>query len=311
MIFPKICTILPLLVSLALAGDLNVKRDMSVAATKGYKDGQFVWTSIVDLEKKEKVLPEEMVKIAHEASKEMQADFGSVPEAKQPSIMTAMEIDNRIYLASSMKGDYSFIYDFKTKDKGGKVGNGSIRKGVPKEIADALGDAQSTGSGEDRNNVQHKNDASCGELMASYTYLLKNSGQSLKNKKPKQTIAWLYTKTKDGKSVQQAHNPCGTKENAWGCDLFCHHMGFTPINVDTEEACDLPKIANTEQQQLMTKELRAQLDAMNKETDDANKEKQKEKNKKKQGDEGKNKGQKKEEDDKKGKGGKKARFWSV
>lgn len=32
-----------------------------------------------------------------------------------------------------MKGDYSFIYDFKTKDKGGKVGNGSIRKGVPKE----------------------------------------------------------------------------------------------------------------------------------------------------------------------------------
>lgn len=147
--------------------------------------------------------------------------------------------------------------------------------------------------------------------MASYTYLLKNSGQSLKNKKPKQTIAWLYTKTKDGKIVEQAHNPCGTKENAWGCDLFCHHMDFTPINVDTEEACDLPKIANTEQQQLMTKELRAQLGAMNKETDEANKEKQKEKNKKKQGDEGKNKGQKKEEDDKKGKGGKKARFWSV
>lgn len=137
-----------------------------------------------------------MVKIAHEASKDMQVDFGSVPEAKQPSIMTAMEIENQIYLASSMKGDYSFIYGFKTKDKGGKVSNGSIRKGVPKEIANALGDAQSTGNGEDQNNVQHKNDASCGELMASYTYLLKNSGQSLKNKKPKQTIAWLYTKPK-------------------------------------------------------------------------------------------------------------------
>lgn len=88
-------------------------------------------------------------------------------------------------------------------------------------------------------------------------------------------------------------------------------MGFSPINVDTEEACDLPKIAKTEQQQLMTKELRAQIDAMNKETDEANKEKQKEKNKNKQGDEGKDKDQKTEKGDKKGKGGKKARFWSV
>lgn len=152
---------------------------------------------------------------------------------------------------------YSFIYDFKAKDKGGKVGNGSVRKSVPKEIADALGDAHSTGSSEDRNNVQHKNDASCGELMASYTYLLKNSGQSLKNKKPKRTIAWLYTKTKDGKIVEQAHDSCGTNENAWGCDLFCKKMDFTPVDTKTEKACDLPKIAKSEQQPLMTQELRS------------------------------------------------------
>lgn len=71
MMLSQIYMILPLLVSLALAGDLNVKRDMSVAATRGYKDDQFVWTSILDLEKKEKVSDGEMVKIAHDASKEM------------------------------------------------------------------------------------------------------------------------------------------------------------------------------------------------------------------------------------------------
>lgn len=63
MMLSQFYTILPLLVSLALAGDLNVKRDMSVAATEGYKDGQYVWTSILDLEKKEKATDEEMVKM--------------------------------------------------------------------------------------------------------------------------------------------------------------------------------------------------------------------------------------------------------
>lgn len=92
--------------------------------------------------------------------------------------MTVLEIDNQVYQASLMKGDYSFIYDYKMKDKGGKVGNGSIRKGVPEEIADALGDSQLTGSSENWNNIQHKNDASCGELMASYTYLLKKWAES-------------------------------------------------------------------------------------------------------------------------------------
>lgn len=299
MMLSQFYTILPLLVSLALAGDLNVKRDMSVAATEGYKDGQYVWTSILDLEKKEKATDEEMVKIVHDGSKEMRESWdSSIPKNKQPSIMTAMEIDNQIYMASSMKGDYSFIYEYKTKDKGGKVGDGTIRKGVPKEIADALKDAQSTGSSEDRNNVQHRNDASCGELMASYTYLLKNHGQSLKNKKPKRTIAWLYTKSSEGKEVEEAWNPCGTdQKDAWGCDTFCHHMGFDTIDVKTEEACELPKIAKTEQQQLMTPELREQLNQMNKETDEANKKKQDEKNKKKHGD--------------KGKGGKKVRSWSA
>lgn len=92
--------------------------------------------------------------------------------------MTVLEIDNQVYQASLMKGDYSFIYDYKMKDKGGKVGNGSIRKGVPEEIADALGGSQLTGSSENWNNIQHKNDSSCGELMASYTYLLKKWAES-------------------------------------------------------------------------------------------------------------------------------------
>lgn len=188
MLLSQVYTLLVLLVGLAYAGELNVERDMCVAATKGHQDGQYVGSSFLDLEKKEKVTDEEMVKIAHEGSLEMRSSRDSTPVAKRPPVKTAIEVDNQIYLASSMKGDYSFIYEYKKNENGGKSGDGTIRKGVPKEIADALGDARSAGAGECRNNVQHKNDASSGELMANYTYLLKNSGQSLKDKKPKRTM---------------------------------------------------------------------------------------------------------------------------
>ncbi|OJJ37794.1 hypothetical protein ASPWEDRAFT_39532 [Aspergillus wentii DTO 134E9] len=326
---PKFYTLLPLLVSLALAGDLKVQRDKSVEATHGHKDGQYVWSSIVDVDfglketdakKKEEELNGKMVKIAHEASKEMRDDFShilsSVPKDKRPSIMTAIEVDNQVYLASSMKGDYSFIYEYKTKDKGGKVGDGTIRKSVPKEIATALGGARAAGAAQHRNNVQHQNDASCGELMASYTWLLKNHGKSLKDKKPKRTIAWLYTGT-----VDQAHDPCGTDEATWGCDMFCKSMGFEVINKKTVEAKELPTIKGHDHQKLMTPALRKELDDMNKAIDEENKRKQKEKSDKKKAEkeQNKNKHDDKKDDkkaDKKGHKGhghkrEQARSWSA
>lgn len=289
--------ILPLLTSLVLAGELQIKQDTSVSATKGHKDGQYVWTSIADLEKKDKISDGELMKIAHEASLEMRSSWDSAPKAKRPSVMTVMEIDNQLYMASSMKGDYSFIYEYKTNNGGGHTADGTVRKSVPKEIAEALGNAK---SGSNRNNVQHKNDASCGELMASYTYLLKNSGQSLKSKKPKRTIAWLHTTDREGKTVtDKAWDPCGTDDKeSWGCDMFCNKMNFDPVKIaDTKEAKDVPKVSKTTQQKLMTPQLRKELDEMNKQADEANKKKQQEKAEQKKKE--KEEKEKKEKDDKK------------
>lgn len=67
--------------------------------------------------------------------------------------------------------------------------------------------------------------------------------------------------------------------------MFYKKKGFDTIDIGkTEEACELPKFSKTEQQPLMTPGLRSQLDAMNKERDEANKKKQQEKNKNKQAD---------------------------
>lgn len=85
--------------------------------------------------------------------------------------MTALRVDEHIYLASSIKGDYSFIYENNKQGKNGKNGNGEVRNSVSSEIKNALEEARCEAGDENhaRTNVQHKNDASCGELMASYT----------------------------------------------------------------------------------------------------------------------------------------------
>lgn len=108
---------------------LNVKRDMSVAGTKGQKDSQFFWSSIVTVGKKndakEVISDEQIVAVAHKASEEMRETWdGKIREDKRPSVMTALRVGEQIYLASSIKGDYSFIYENNKQGKNGKNGNG-------------------------------------------------------------------------------------------------------------------------------------------------------------------------------------------
>lgn len=185
MLRPRLFTLLRLISGLVLAGDLNIKRDMTVAATKGHKDGQHIWSSILELEKKSGNQGVSRRKWC--ASYTTPARRCAAPgtsrsrTTKRPSIMTSIKVNNEIYFASSMKGNYYFIYEYKTKDKGGKVGDEAIRKSVPHEIAQTLGNAKSAESGQRRNNEQPNNDASCGELMTSYSWLLQNHGKSLKN----------------------------------------------------------------------------------------------------------------------------------
>lgn len=254
---------------------LDVKRDMSVAGTPGKGDNQFLWSSIVTMGKendaKDAISDEQIVAVAHKASEEMRETWTKgIKPGRRPSVMTALRVGEEIYLASSIKGDYSFIYENNKQGKNEHNGNGEIRNSVPNEIKDALEEARCQAGDETpaRTNVQHKNDASCGELMASYTYLLKNSNKGLRHKQPKpQVIAWLY---REEQNEDKAWDPCGN-EQGWGCDLFCSQMGFKTISASTKEAENFPKITKTEQQEIMTRELRAEIDQRKKEEDEEKK----------------------------------------
>ncbi|KAE8374902.1 hypothetical protein BDV26DRAFT_295506, partial [Aspergillus bertholletiae] len=272
MITHKVLTLLFLVFALAFAElNLGIKEDMSVrggTSRKGGKDNdgdrQFVWSSVIKLNKekdaKEVITDSQMIALVHHASDEMHADanFKKTPANLQPSVMTALLVGDEVYLASSMKGDYSFIYEYNAKPKKGKTpGTGGIRDHVPEEIKTALKGAASSEKEKEppRGNDQHKNDASCGEVMASYTYLLKNHGAKLKGQNAR-TIAWIHDKTKN-----QAYDPCGTGDKVWGCDAFCSKMGFKVIDTKTPEDKKekIPGFDKPSQQELMTPALEKEV----------------------------------------------------
>ncbi|KAE8415263.1 hypothetical protein BDV36DRAFT_226413 [Aspergillus pseudocaelatus] len=292
MITHKVLTLLFLVFTLVSAElNLGIKEDMSVRLGKTKKGGndndgdrQYVWSSIVklnkDKEEKKVITDSQMIALVHHASDEMNADadFKAAPAALQPSVMTALLVGDEVYLASSMKGDYSFIYEHNAKPKKGKkAGTGEIRAHVPEEIKTALGKAKEP----PRENDQHKNDASCGEVMASYTYLLKNHGAKLQGQNAR-TIAWIHDKSKN-----QAYDPCGTGDKVWGCDAFCTKMGFTVIDTKTPEDKqeNIPGISKHSQQELMTPALQKEVaeirDTLKKEEEEKNKEAQRQKEQRK------------------------------
>ena len=289
MILTKFWILLFLIIGLVFADDtanecedkrpsLDVKRDMSIAGKPGQEDQQFLWSSIVTVGKendaKEAISDEQIVAVAHKASEEMRETWTQgINLDRRPSVMTALRVGDQIYLASSIRGDYSLIYEYNMKGKNGKNGKGEIRNSVPSEIKDALEEARCEANDESpaRTNVQHKNDASCGELMASYTYLLKNSNKGLRHKQPKpQVIAWLY---REEQNEDKAWDPCGN-EKGWGCDLFCSQMGFETISASTKEAETFPKITKTEQQEVMTGKLRDEINQREKEEGEEKKRKE-------------------------------------
>ncbi|GAB1205337.1 hypothetical protein APSETT445_004011 [Aspergillus pseudonomiae] len=286
MITHKVLTLLFVLFALALAElsapDLGIKQDMSVRLGEhktggNEKDGdrQWVWSSVIKLNKdkeaKEVITDSQMIALVHHASDQMHADenYKKTNAKLQPSVMSALLVGDEVYLASSMKGDYSFIYEYNAKPKKGKkAGTGEVRAHVPQEIKTALGTAKEP----PRENDQHKNDASCGEVMASYTYLLKNHGAKLQGQNAR-VIAWIQDKTKN-----QAYDPCGTGDKVWGCDAFCSKMGFKVIDTKTPEDKkeNIPGIAKHSQQQLMTPALQKEVaeirDTLKKEEEEKNKE---------------------------------------
>lgn len=272
MMIPRFLLFLLLIIGLAFAADtaqnedgcsesdkddLQVQQDRPALYKPGYQ--LYLWSSIITLEKE----PDEgeLVAIAHKASQEMQVTIGGAPKKKHPTVMTALQVGKEVYLASSATGDYSPIYEDRQNSREKYPGSGNLRSSVPAEIKEALEESkESNNKDTSRQNIQHKNDASCGEAMASYTYLVNNNMKGLKGKtnpKPK-SIAWRHTAKND-----EAYDPCGKGDkDAWGCDALCDKMGFTVVDVETKEATSYPKVAHTTQKTIMTKELKEDVNAM-------------------------------------------------
>lgn len=195
--------------------------------------------------------------------------------------MTALQVGKEVYLASSATGDYSLVYEDRQSSRNNYPGTGEFRSSVPAEIKEALQGARESNSKDtSRQNIQHANDGACGEVMASYTYLLNNQMKGLKGKKNPQpkSIAWLHTAKED-----KAYNPCGTdSKTAWECDALCSKMDFSVVDVKTQEATSYPKVAHAAQKTIMTEELKKELNAKMDADKKKKKEEQEEKKKQKQ-----------------------------
>ena len=143
----------------------------------------------------------QLIKMADDAYKEIESDIPrqKIMEDRILAVMVALSVDNQVFFASSMKGSN---YVYKKIDGDGKL-TPNI-EGVPgaEQLQKALEDCMKQDA-----DKQHKNNAMCGEIMATYTWLLNHKGQDLKNKSPKpRIVAW------NGK-IKKVIDPCSTSKS--------------------------------------------------------------------------------------------------
>lgn len=81
--------------------------------------------------------------------------------------MTALQVGKQVYLAPSAKGQYSLVYQDRLNSRTHYPGTGELRSSAPDEIREALQGARDSNKDTSRKNIQHRNDAACGEVMAS------------------------------------------------------------------------------------------------------------------------------------------------
>ena len=360
MILPNFLFFLTFLLGLVSAVELKVERDKSVQGPneKKTKEGkghekvsepgynQFLWSQVLTFDKG---TPDEsqLAGLAKKAHEMMRNDWPHQKDMQdnkmKPMVMTALQIDKEVYLASSMKGDYPYTYRHRTVGKPGVGSNsGTVREYVPHELKGALKDTQGAqkaddvknGRNKDKNgnmvedkNNQHKNDAQCGEVFATWTYLLKNAGKKLKGHTPKPKVVTWEWSDKKGAVKEGILNPCTTgREEQWGCEDLCKHFGFEPVEENTCDADDWPEISHTMQQPIdkdgkNQEAAKSSIEEDFKGNQEVVAEKEKEKQKKKEENDAKNreKGKKDKEEHKgkkngessKGKNGKRSVVWNA
>ncbi|KAI9035711.1 uncharacterized protein KD926_002962 [Aspergillus affinis] len=248
------------------------------------------WTafgSYLTFDKNAKIEKEHLAGLAKAAYEEM---YNIEPNKRDlPNVMTAIKVDNEVFLSSNMKGGGGvYIYNMQEQPLANKpnkdedvVENGYgaftdvLQQNAPdvKDALDALrkksreldhknpqsnsqqpsrtsnngGKAnQNDGKSSSRTDpgktsqelksnrqttFQHKNDANCGEVMASLRYRMVHKTETLKNKKPQPTIVAWSVQNGVGKiraPCEQGHtldddDACGL---SWGCGAFTGPQGM-------------------------------------------------------------------------------------
>lgn len=130
-----------------------------------------------------------------------------------PAVLTALAVDNQVFLSSSLRGD-KYIYP---KEKSVPFGDNVNKVPHSKQLRDALTDCMNAAAGgvEDKQE-QHRAKANCGEVMVVYEWLMAHEGKDLRNKNPQPLIASYDVKR--GQMVP----PCSQKKQPgdYGCKDF-------------------------------------------------------------------------------------------
>lgn len=127
-----------------------------------------------------------------------------------PAVMAALAVDNKVYLASSMKGsgmrDQSFFVYFTTQYPAEAT-----------ELRTAIANCQLRSSFN-----YHRRDGSCGEPMALSMFYKDTSGaQQLKNRRPQALMA-AY----DGVARSMIVNPCSQGGQGYTCTNLLTQLGI-------------------------------------------------------------------------------------
>ncbi|PLN79366.1 hypothetical protein BDW42DRAFT_195209 [Aspergillus taichungensis] len=189
----------------------------------GNPRGAFYWSGTAHFN--ETPTDIQLVAMARDAHELMRWRWGqdNVVPKREPTVMSALCVGGDVFFASSVKGTVPAVY----LDRSKETGWGEMQRNVPDEVFNALFDCfrdVSEHNGDEPN--QHKNGASCGEIMAAWTFFKFHEGRSLAGAR---AVAWKFS---GGRG--QVFPPCGGAkdggDNVWGCDQFLRKLGITAVN---------------------------------------------------------------------------------
>lgn len=252
MIPSSILFVFTLLLAIVSAGQFGIKLDENLAPTKNGKhrgtDGWYLWSSYIEVKKTP--TKGQLANMVNDAFAEIgparkQEGVGSRFE---PKVMAALAVDNEVFFASSMKADGSYVYKDDCEQDKSQFRANLLEVPDAKQLQGTIEQCMNDAKEESKNPV-HQNSAKCGEISATYAWLLKHKGAQLRNKNPKPLIA---AATRKG-----LMDPCGSDSRVGCKDVVGEKgMNFDPVTTDTksEDYADIfVKVVG--QQELVKKEL--------------------------------------------------------